>query len=71
MTTDADLIANTVLAKFRDLPRRFKPRSDGTTREWVPIAGIVLRNGMYCALLLSLGQLSWKSLNITISTKLY
>lgn len=45
MTADPDLIADTVLTKFRDLPKRFKPRSDGT-KEWVPIAGIVLRKGM-------------------------
>ena len=44
---DADDIADCVLKTYDSLPQRFKPRTlaDGR-REWVPLAGIVLRRGM-------------------------
>ncbi|KAF2824793.1 adenosine-deaminase [Ophiobolus disseminans] len=43
MTVDADAIADCVLSTFDQLPekRKPRPRSDGS-REWVPLAGIVL-----------------------------
>ncbi|KAL5416568.1 hypothetical protein PMIN03_002110 [Paraphaeosphaeria minitans] len=43
MTPDPDAVADCVLATFRQLPDKRKPRpqSDGA-REWVPLAGIVL-----------------------------
>jgi tRNA-specific adenosine deaminase 1 len=39
---DGDAIAEVVLAKFDQLPKKRKPlaRADGV-REWVPLAGIV------------------------------
>jgi len=46
MTVDADAIADCVLAAFEKLPekRKPRPRSDGS-REWVPLAGVVLSKG--------------------------
>lgn len=47
MTVDADAIADCVLAAFDQLPakRKPRPRHDGS-KEWVPLAGIVLSKGM-------------------------
>jgi hypothetical protein len=43
----ADAIADCVLSTFHQLPEKRKPRPriDGS-REWVPLAGIVLSKGM-------------------------
>lgn len=39
---DPDLIAGEVLAKFRSLPNRRKPKiRDNGAHEWVPLSGIV------------------------------
>ena len=44
--TDADAIADCVLAAFDALPTRRKPRIvSATRREWVPLAGIVIDRG--------------------------
>ncbi|KAF1843056.1 uncharacterized protein K460DRAFT_367985 [Cucurbitaria berberidis CBS 394.84] len=45
-TPDADAIADCVLSAFDQLPdkRKPRPRTDGS-REWVPLAGIVLSKG--------------------------
>lgn len=47
MTPDADAVADCVLAAFDQLPekRKPRPRHDGS-KEWVPLAGIVLSKGM-------------------------
>ncbi|CAI6333175.1 unnamed protein product [Periconia digitata] len=43
MTPDADSIADCVLETYEKLPQKRKPRiRDDGTREWVPLAGIVL-----------------------------
>jgi tRNA-specific adenosine deaminase 1 len=46
MAPDADAIADCVLKTFQALPdkRKPRPRNDGS-REWVPLAGIVLSQG--------------------------
>lgn len=46
MTVDADAIADCVLATFDQLPdkRKPRPRNHGS-KEWVPLAGIVLSKG--------------------------
>jgi hypothetical protein len=49
MAVDANAVADCVLASFDQLEdkRKPRPRNDGT-REWVPLAGIVLSKGMPC-----------------------
>jgi hypothetical protein len=52
MTFGADAIADCVLATFDQLPdkRKPRPRNDGS-REWVPLAGIVLSKGnLFCCI---------------------
>jgi hypothetical protein len=45
-TTDADLIAEAVLQQYDKLPARRKPRiRDNGVGEWVPLSGIVARQG--------------------------
>lgn len=39
---DPDLVAGEVVARFRDLPSRRKPKvRDNDAHEWVPLSGIV------------------------------
>jgi hypothetical protein len=48
---DADAIADCVLGAFDQLPKKRHPRVRGDgSREWVPLAGIVLAKGMVVAL---------------------
>ncbi|EAT80755.1 hypothetical protein SNOG_11711 [Parastagonospora nodorum SN15] len=52
MTFSADAIADCVLATFDQLPdkRKPRPRNDGS-KEWVPLAGIVLSKGnLFCCI---------------------
>lgn len=46
MTTEADEVASIVLELFDRLPAKRKPPvRDNGTREWVPLAGIVAKQG--------------------------
>jgi len=46
MTPDANAIADCVLEAFDRLPEKRKPRSrNDASREWVPLAGIVMCKG--------------------------
>lgn len=48
MTPDANAIADCVLEAFDQLPEKRKPRSrNDASREWVPLAGIVMCKGNY------------------------
>ncbi|KAF2249097.1 hypothetical protein BU26DRAFT_427585 [Trematosphaeria pertusa] len=63
MTPDADAIANCVLSAFDELPEKRKPRPRGDgSREWVPLAGIVLVKGTAAMQ----AQQSWSKLILII-----
>jgi tRNA-specific adenosine deaminase 1 len=66
MTADADAIADCVLATFDRLPdkRKPRPRNDGS-KEWVPLAGIVLSKGnLFCCI----RQALWLTLIALVKT---
>jgi tRNA-specific adenosine deaminase 1 len=48
MTTNGDDIASTVLGAFQKLPAKRKPVvRDNGLREWVPLAGIVVKGACF------------------------